>query len=228
MRKNTEDKKSRGEANKSKISPKKKLIIVLISIVALIVVLFAISFAIDKYYDKKESADNAPIDYDFYPADFDEYIYNDADYSNLIENGFISYKDNSTGLTLGIDRDSAAEHGEEAEFMMNLLYSIIDGDAARYNSFFSEAYYENNDKHGEFTMQKLYDVTIIKESSETVSEQGSDYTKYTFVLEYKILKNNGTFRNDIGDGSKKQYITVTDRDGKLLIDSLATAKIVSK
>ena len=68
-------------------------------------------------------------------------------------------------------------------------------------------------------MQKLYDVNITKLA---VNDVGGN-TVYEFTLEYKILENNGTFRNDIGDGSKKQYITVTTENGKLLISSISTA-----
>ncbi len=224
MRKTIRPKESREAKFADKMKLKKRLLIVMVSVLAVIFVLFIISFAIDKYYDKKDSVDNAPIDYDFYPADYEEYIYNDTEYNKLIENGFIYYKDSATGLTFGIDRESVSEHGEEAIFIVEYIYSIINGDVTEYNGFFSDTYYESNEKHGNFTMQKLYEVNIAKETAEPITENGNNYTKYMFVLEYKIFKNNGTFRNDIGDGSKKQYITVTDRDGELLIDSITTAK----
>ena len=67
-------------------------------------------------------------------------------------------------------------------------------------------------------MQKLYNIKITRMSEEDVSENGQNYTKYEFILEYMIHQNNGTFRTDIGsDASKKQYITLTDRTGELLI-----------
>ena len=217
-----EESKEEGKTDNKKL--KKRLVIVLLSVLSVIVILFGVSMAIDKYYDKKDEESNIPIDYDFYPADYDEYIYNDVEYAEKIENGFIEYTDSSTGLTLGIERDTAEEYGEEIAFMVDYLYSIIEGKVSEYNGFFSDAYYEANDKHAEFTMQKLYEVKIIKESVEPIKEDRNDYTKFVFVLEYKIFKNNGTFRNDIGDGSKKQYITVTDRSGELRIDEISTAK----
>ena len=202
---------------------KKRLLIIIASVLGVIALLFAASFVIDKYYDNKRDEDNAPIDYDFYPADYDENIYNDREYIEKIDNGFIYYTDFSNNVTLGVERETAAEHGDDVAFMVDYIYSIIEGDHSKYNGFFSDAYYESNDSHGEFTMQKLYDVNITKESAEPITEDG-DYTKYIFVVEYKIFKNNGTFRNDIGDGSKKQYITVTDRTGELEIDAITTAK----
>ena len=51
---------------------------------------------------------------------------------------------------------------------------------------------------------------------------GDNYTKSIYTLEYQINKNNGTFRRDIGDGSKQQYFVVTNRTGEWLIDSIST------
>ena len=52
----------------------------------------------------------------------------------------------------------------------------------------------------------------------------SNYTKYIYKLSYSILKNNGTFRNDIGEDQKTQYIVITDREGTLKIDAISTSK----
>ena len=53
-------------------------------------------------------------------------------------------------------------------------------------------------------------------------ERINNYTKFLYVIEYRILHNNGTFRRDIGSGSKKQYFTLTDKQGDFKIDSIAT------
>jgi len=77
-------------------------------------------------------------------------------------------------------------------------------------------------------MQKLYEVSLTKELVEKVEEKDGEFTRYTFILSYRILKNNGTFRKDIGDGYRRQYITVTDRNGQLLIDRVSTERIIVK
>ena len=165
-----------------------------------------------------------PIDYDFYPVDFGENIYEDEEYVELIKYGFISYTDSA--LTLGIEREDAVDFGKDVVFMMEYLYSIIEGDSEKYNAYFSDAYYKRHDRKDAFTMQKLYDVEITKESVTTVTDKDVTYTQYRYSLVYKIFENNGSFRNDIGDGAKKQYITFTDRDGELLIDDISIAKII--
>ena len=64
-------------------------------------------------------------------------------------------------------------------------------------------------------MQRLYDINLYK-----VDERYEDgYAVYIFKLDYKILKNNGTFRKDISSStSRTKTIYVTNREGKLAID----------
>ncbi len=200
---------------------KKRMKIAIISIVALIIVLIAASFLIDKYYQRVNEKTNEPIDYTFYPVDYSENIFEDEDYISIIENGFIYYTDSSTNLTLGISRENAYKQGDDVAFMVEYIYSIINGNVELYNGFFSDVYYEDNKKVESFTMQKLYDVNITKVASNENVEKG--YVEYKFYLEYKILENNGSFRNDIGAGSKRQYISVREQDNKFLIDSISTA-----
>ena len=202
------------------------MIIVLVVVICLVPLLIGITYLIDYLDNKSKFDENQEIDYDWYQADFSENIYDDEEYVKLIEYGFISYTDGS--VTLLIDKDSAKSYGDEIDFMVGYLYSIIDGDANKYNSYFSDLYYKRHTKKDSFTMQKIYDVSLTKDNVELVEDKNGDYTRYTFVLSYRILKNNGTFRKDIGDGYKRQYITVTNKTGELLIDSISTEKVVIK
>jgi hypothetical protein len=204
-----------------KSKTKRKLITAIIIIVAVICLLLLASVVIDKLENKKR-AEESVIDYDFYPADFEENIYDDEKYLSLIEGDFLKYCDSTTNLTVSIDRESAKDHGDAVVFIVDVLYDIINGDHEAYSKNFSNEFYKHNHPKEAFTMQKIYDVTITYISTEKVD----DYTKYNFCLEYRIYENNGTFRKDIGDGSKKQYLTMTDRSGELLIDSISTAKVV--
>ena len=61
-------------------------------------------------------------------------------------------------------------------------------------------------------MQKIYDVSLTKEPAIVSDDDTAEAEKYTFVLSYRIFENNGTFRKDIGDGYKRQYITVTQNN----------------
>ena len=101
--------------------------------------------------------------------------------------------------------------------MLELINSIIEGDADKYNSMFSEEYLKKNAStvRERFTMQMLYDIVVSKH----YTESGAVYS-----LEYKIMKNNGSYRSDMpSDCSKTQYFAISDHNGELLIDGLAVA-----
>ncbi len=198
---------------------KKKLLIILLTITLVMILLISASLIIDKL-QKGISEDELNIDYDFYPADFEENIFEDKKYIELTSEEFIRYHDMTTGIINGINDENKASFGKETEFLVDMIGNIINGDHLAYNSKFSSLYYENHSPKPAFTMQKVYDVTISYLSHEQ-SEDGN-YTKFNYILEYKIYQNNGTFRKDIGDGSKKQFITITDREGLLLIDNITT------
>lgn len=201
-------------------SIKKKLFIIISIILGAIILMFGALLIIDKFMSEDDT--DAPIDYNFYPADYDENIFLDEEYMELIKNGYLNYT--SDGVTYGIEPEQAVDYGKDVEFMCDLVHSIIYGDSEEYNKHFSSLYFESKAPKGKFTMQKLYDVDIVKDY-ELRADDG-EYTVYRYKLTYNIFQNNGTYRNDIGDGRKTQYITITDREGKLLIDSVTTAKII--
>lgn len=211
MNENKPDKKGIG---------RKKLVIILIASILTLTLFYVaitvIPYIIDK--NKKDKKEEITIDYDFYPADYSENIYEDEKYLKLIEYGPIEY--HHGGLITYLNKDNASEEEEVVRFFVDYIYSIIEGNAEKYNSFFSEKYYESASQKNYFTMQKLYNIKLEQYSSETVGEDGKNYTKYIYTLSYNIYQNNGTFRADIGEGSRTQYIVLTDSNGKLLIDAI--------
>jgi hypothetical protein len=73
----------------------------------------------------------------------------------------------------------------------------------------------------EFTKQKLYDIEIEFYQETSTNEDGDTVNSFDYWLYYKIRRNNGTFRNDMAsDCSRKEYIRVSERDGKWKIDIL--------
>ena len=188
--------------------------------------MMAASFGMNFYLEKKAEKDAQRVHFNFAPADYEENIFEDEEYIALIEKGFIDYTNYETNLTLGIDYATAIDHGEDVLFMVDYIYAIVAGDAEEYNKFFSDEYYKKNDPKESFTMQKLYEVNISKvsEAKET-DKAGNTYSKYQYIVKYKILDNNGTFRNDFNTGTKEQYIFFTNKTGEFLIDSISTPKI---
>ncbi len=202
---------------------KRNLFIIIACIISSIILL-AITVEIIENINAKKASEPFEVDYDFYPADYDENIFEDENYMELISGEYIRFCDSSTNVTVGIDTEKTDNYSEELRFMLAYIDDIINGDHESYNARFSDSYYKTHKQLERFTMQKVYDVLITQNQTETVTDKkaGGNYTKYSFVLEYKIYENNGTFRRDIGNGSKKQYFTITDRNGALLIDSVGT------
>lgn len=211
---------------------KKILLIVIASILGTIVLLAALVGILEWRENQKAASMNedAEIDYPFYTADFNLNIYEDEEYQELMRGRFLSYCDSYTNVTVTLTRDTASKYGTDVEFLVNYIYTIIEGDHEAYNACFSDRYYgQGKNRKEDFTMQQLHHIVLTKVSSETISEDGSNYTKSIYIVEYQINENNGTFRRDIGDGSKPQYFEITNRSGEWLIDSIATptAKIPS-
>ncbi len=208
-------------------SKKKKILIrVICIVVAVIVLMIAASFGMDFYLQKKAEENAQKVHLDFAAADYEENIFEDQEYLALIEKGFIDYTDYATNITLGIDYASAIDHGEDVHFMVDYIYAIIAGEAEEYNKFFSDEYYKKNEPKEKFTMQKLYEVNISKVSVAQKSDKsGNTYNEYQYIVKYKILDNNGTFRNDFNSGTKEQYIFFTNKTGEFLIDRISTPQV---
>lgn len=216
---------NRDEDKKSSKS-KKILIRIICIVVGVIIFMMAASFGMNIYLQKRAEKDAQRVHFDFAPADYDENIYEDPEYLSLIERGFIDYTDYETNLTLAVNYEDAIDYGEDVLFMVDYIYAIVSGDAEAYNEFFSDEYYKKNEPKDEFTMQKLYEVNISKVSQTKESDKtGNTYNKYQYIVKYKILDNNGTFRNDFNTGTKEQYILFTNKTGEFLIDGITTPKI---
>lgn len=159
----------------------------------------------------------------FFEPDYDENIFENEKYMGLDRNIYIY--DIATGVTESLETEDYEEYNDSVKFMVDFVNSIINGDADTYNQFFSDECIEGGyvQLKETFTMQKLYNIKITTLSEEEIQDDTNNYTKYEFILEYMIMQNNGTFRTDIdSDASKKQYITVIELDGELLIDKIIT------
>ena len=159
----------------------------------------------------------------FFEPDYDENIFENEKYMGLDRNIYIY--DIATGVTESLETEDYEEYNDSVKFMVDFVNSIINGDADTYNQFFSDECIEGGyvQLKETFTMQKLYNIKITTLSEEEIQNDTNNYTKYEFILEYMIMQNNGTFRTDIdSDASKKQYITVIELDGELLIDKIIT------
>jgi len=159
----------------------------------------------------------------YYEPDYEYDIMQDAEYLAL--DRFIYYTDVRTNETIIIPEDKVASYGPAVVTLKTMIDAIIAGDHETYNSLFSTNYYEadeNRKPEPPFTMQQLYDIELTLVTTEDRVENNKRYTLYVYDVEYKIHKNNGTFRADLGhDDSRIQRFILSDSTGdKVLIDQI--------
>ncbi len=173
---------------------KKKLITTAVTAALLLVVLIALNSIDFDSIDVDALIGNIDDETEkiyFAEPDFEENIFDDAAYMD--KNRFISYTEAPLTTLL---TEKFNDYGAMGEFWLDYFDSIINGDYEAYNTFFTDSYFEENDPMGVFTMQKVYDVEIVLLDRVVLS--GSDtVTQYKYKVGYKIMNNNGTFRDDL-------------------------------
>ena len=163
---------------------------------------------------------NNQHDYKFYPT----YKGNIMEYGAYLElNRQVEYCNEPSGY--GVWQSITDENREEFDantlFLYNYLQTVIAGDTEAYNACFHESYFEDNEPKKSFSPQMLYQMKIRYYSTEN-GENGEK--SVTYLLEYMIFQNDGTFHDDVGsDASLPRYVTLrVDREGKILIEKIVT------
>lgn len=157
-------------------------------------------------YGSKQSYIYYPIDHDLDITTVEGYMELDRD---------IHYKNGSE--TIMITDANSEFYSQDVLFFRTYFDYAIHGDYEAYNALFTEHYYETNEPYHSFTQQMIYDIEVEK-LSETDNDRGKIYA---YNVSYKIYRNNGTFRNDIGsDGAKTLYFELLEADNTILIDRI--------
>jgi len=154
------------------------------------------------------------VSYDFYPTDYTLDVTADEEYMSLDHSLYYTFGNETMGLT----PEEYADYGPAVSFFGNYFQTIIAGDAETYNTFFTDNYYKTNKPYAMFAPQMLYDMRIVK-LREEAKDDGT--TIYAFNVEYKIHRNDGTFRNDMGsDASKVLYYELIGYNNVVKIDRI--------
>ncbi len=138
-----------------------------------------------------------------YEKDFDEDIFEDVQYTSM--NRTMLFDFGAQSIRLNLD-DNLSSYGTDVSFFADYFSTVIRGDYESYIGFFDDSYAENDYNMPlptePFTMQRLYDIEVTKHSdTQKTTDDGKTYTYYS--VSYKILKNNGSFRNDIREGQAR-------------------------
>lgn len=208
-------------------SRKKKIIIIAFAVMLLLgvisaVILYVVPAVSDRIEstpkDTGDAADTAGMygsqsSYLHYPIDDELDPFSVEEYTQLDRS--VHYVRN--GETVALTDENIDDYGDDVKFFVMYFYYVITGDYETYNSLFTDDYYKTAEPYYSFTPQMVYDIETeyLGESDE------SGGTVYKYDVSYKIFRNNGTFRNDIGsDASKTLYFELIEKDGKILIDKI--------
>lgn len=159
---------------------------------------------------------------DLYPADYDENIFEDEEY--MEKERFIRYTENNTTVILETDADFTYK-GAVAFFFRDYFDAVINGDHEAYNALLTEEYKAKKGEKQPFTMQKIYDIEVTDLALTSYLNEGTpnQITVYQFDVAYRIMENNGTYRDNLSSDDKRamRYILYKYASGEILIFNMS-------
>ena len=152
---------------------------------------------------EKKGESKTPYTADVYDLDPNRFAVYDPDSPSIFEDDAYLSLDRSLHIrrggeeytVTGSDPASAAE-----KFLIDYFDVLAHGETEKYNSMFTERYYETHDKQADFSEQRIYDIHV------TILDALDDDSRISYMVEYKIKRNNGTFRRDIYSDSSRPLI----------------------
>ncbi len=145
-----------------------------------------------------------------YDPDWESDIFQNKEW--LEKSRFITYTEN--GMSVGLVDGDYSSYGRAVEMFGEYVDALMKGDAELVNGFYTAEYFESHERFERITMQKLYDIEVEYISRSEITVGGKAVDKYIYKFTYKIMENDGTFRNDlVSDATRAQYYTLID-DGE--------------
>lgn len=189
------------------MSAKKKLTIAAVAVAVLLLICTILAIALRRGGKAPDATEHFRTpDYTLDITTVSEYMDKDR---------FITYTYGAESI--GLDESNQNSFGKGVSFFVKYFKTLIDGDTDGYNALFTEEYYRRADPMPTFTKQMIYDQRVEKIKEDT----GGAFTEYVFAVTYRIYKNDGTFRREIGsDGAKVQFFYLTDKSGEVLINKI--------
>ncbi|MBE6661312.1 MAG: hypothetical protein E7605_07930 [Ruminococcaceae bacterium] len=192
---------------------KKKIVKIALICCVVIVVLYVATLSLnpDTLVDKWFRKDEQPAqNIKFYPIDEDLDILSDAEYLEYDRRVF--YYDIDSGATFSVEEEDLPTLDARIRFFHDYFQTVILGDEEAYADCFVSDYDKPLPEN--FTMQMVYDIYIEPYYSDRLNE-------IAYRVEYKIHKNNGTFRNDMGsDVSRALLFVLAEEDGAYRIQKI--------
>ncbi|MBE6613625.1 MAG: hypothetical protein E7632_14155 [Ruminococcaceae bacterium] len=139
----------------------------------------------------------------------------------LDKNRLLTYAEN--GMAISMDSDFS-DYGEPIQLFADYFSALQHGDAEAVCAFYADSYFETHDRWEKITMQKIYDMRVEYLKNADAKSDGKTVTNWYYKVTYKIMENDGTFRNDlISDAERAQYYVITDDGYSLKITDVSYA-----
>ena len=203
---------------------KKKTVLIFVIAFVVIAIVGAIVLALTKEEEKAfvssfvYNSDYEPKSYIFYEPDQNADIYADPDYQAVVSHLYYERDGIKTCITDG----NYEKYGKPVIFFSKYFDALKAGNTEAFNSLHSQRYFENNRECTDIAPQRLYDITLTYLFERDMADEiYGEVTKYVFETKYMIMKNDGTFRSDIGsDASRKLYLEVIEtQSGDFFVDA---------
>ena len=188
------------------------LLVITIALVLLLLVYGAL------YFFSEIKRPNTSAGVDLYPPDWNADILSEEEY--LILDRSISYSD-GFGTWHILDGDVYDTKDPVQLFLISYIQDLINGDATNLRAKYSESVIKALKIPTSFTKQRVYESKFTEISKNEINRDGKISFEYEFKIEYKIMKNDGTFRSDLSsDSIKGQYFTILQNDENIQISKV--------
>lgn len=181
-------------------SRRKRKKIILIIVITVITVLAVLSW----FFTREKPAEKAtPYTADVYdPFDF---ALDDPDAPSIFDDEDYLALDRTLHIKRGMEEytvtDASSELADDAaRFFLGYFDALSHGDASRYGEMFTDEYYSKYLRQDDFSEQRVYDIHL------TWLESSPDGQSVYYLVEYKISRNNGSFRRDIASDASRPVV----------------------
>ncbi len=193
--------------NTGKTKNKKPALIFVAIIVSLVIVALSL-YAVLSFFSQNGKPSTSG-DVFLYEPDYDAQIMTEEEY--LIEDRSVKYSD-GIGTWPIYDDDGIYTDDSVQKFLIDYIQKLVSGDAAGLRVMYSEELIAELDIPDRITQQRVYESLFTEISKREAEDNGVIYFTYEFKVEYKIMRNDGTFRSDLAsDSIKGQYFTIEHR-----------------
>ena len=150
-----------------------------------------------------------------YNPDFNSDIMNEEEY--LIKDRSIKYSDGFGTWDIFNGKDVLTDIKIDL-FLIDYINTLVAGDGEKLLGMYSQEVVKALKLSDMITEQRIYETVFTEISAREVNDDTGSYFLYEFKAEYKIMRNDGTFRNDVSSNAvKAQYLTITKRGDDCLI-----------